>query len=90
MSKLVLVGSVPLETTKEVFEKFGVPLGPHLDTARRRGRPSTLLGKRRALAGVRQPSRPQGRHARPAAELGYKDEVMEKIMHQNAERILGL
>jgi len=32
MTKLMLVGSVPLETTKEVFEKFGVPLGPHLDT----------------------------------------------------------
>jgi hypothetical protein len=31
MSKLVLVGSVPLETTKEVFEKFGQPLAPHLD-----------------------------------------------------------
>jgi predicted TIM-barrel fold metal-dependent hydrolase len=23
-------------------------------------------------------------------ELGYKDEVMEKIMHGNAERVLGL
>ena len=31
MGKLILVGSVPLETTKEVFETFGQPLAPHLD-----------------------------------------------------------
>lgn len=31
MGKLILVGSVPLDTTKEVFEKFGQPLAPHLD-----------------------------------------------------------
>jgi len=31
MGKLILVGSVPLETTKEVFEKFGQPLAPYLD-----------------------------------------------------------
>jgi predicted TIM-barrel fold metal-dependent hydrolase len=24
------------------------------------------------------------------ADFGYKDEVMEKIMHGNAERVLGL
>jgi len=31
VSKLILVGSVPLETTREVFERFGQPLGAHLD-----------------------------------------------------------
>ena len=31
MSKLILVGSVPLQTTQEVFERFGRPLGAHLD-----------------------------------------------------------
>lgn len=31
MGRLILIGSVPLETAKEVFEKFGQPLAPHLD-----------------------------------------------------------
>jgi hypothetical protein len=31
MGQLILVGSVPLETTKDVFEQFGQPLAPHLD-----------------------------------------------------------
>lgn len=30
MSDLLLVGSVSLETTSEVFEKFGRPLAPYL------------------------------------------------------------
>jgi catechol 2,3-dioxygenase-like lactoylglutathione lyase family enzyme len=32
MSELLLVGSIPFETSKEVFEKFGVPLAAHLRT----------------------------------------------------------
>lgn len=31
MSRLLLVGSVPLDTPAEVFEKFGRPLAPYLD-----------------------------------------------------------
>lgn len=31
MSRLLLVGSVPLETPRAVFEKFGVPLAKHLE-----------------------------------------------------------
>jgi hypothetical protein len=30
MKDLLMVGSVPLETAREVFETFGKPLGPHL------------------------------------------------------------
>lgn len=30
MSDLLLVGSIPLETARQVFETFGRPLGPHL------------------------------------------------------------
>jgi predicted TIM-barrel fold metal-dependent hydrolase len=33
---------------------------------------------------------PYARILKEWQELGYKDEVMEKIMHQNAERVLGL
>jgi predicted TIM-barrel fold metal-dependent hydrolase len=33
---------------------------------------------------------PYERILREWGELGYKDEVIEKIFHKNAERILGL
>ena len=33
MTDLHLVGSVPLETAQEVFERFGKPLGSHLELA---------------------------------------------------------
>jgi hypothetical protein len=33
MKDLLLVGSVPLETAREVFETFGKPLGKHLASA---------------------------------------------------------
>jgi predicted TIM-barrel fold metal-dependent hydrolase len=33
---------------------------------------------------------PYARILKEWQELGYADEVMEKIMHKNAERILGL
>lgn len=36
------------------------------------------------------PSMPYARILTEWKELGYKDEVMEKIFHRNAERILGL
>jgi hypothetical protein len=29
---LMLVGSIPLDTVSDVFEKFGKPLGDHLST----------------------------------------------------------
>ncbi|MBV8538241.1 MAG: hypothetical protein JO128_21770 [Alphaproteobacteria bacterium] len=32
MSELLMVGSIPLDTSKEVFETFGVPLAAHLRT----------------------------------------------------------
>jgi predicted TIM-barrel fold metal-dependent hydrolase len=31
-----------------------------------------------------------GFHFHPTSELGYSDAVMEKVMHGNAERVLGL
>ncbi len=36
------------------------------------------------------PSMPYERILRDWRELGYSDALMEKIFHQNAERILGL
>jgi predicted TIM-barrel fold metal-dependent hydrolase len=42
------------------------------------------------MFGSDYPSMPYERILREWKELGYKDEVMEKIMHGNAERILGL
>jgi hypothetical protein len=42
------------------------------------------------MFGSDYPSMPYGRILKEWQELGYKDEVMEKIFHQNAERILGL
>ncbi len=42
------------------------------------------------MFGSDYPSLPYERVLREWRELGYKDEVMEKIMHGNAERILGL
>jgi predicted TIM-barrel fold metal-dependent hydrolase len=42
------------------------------------------------MFGSDYPSMPYGRILKEWQELGYSDAVMEKIMHQNAERILGL
>jgi uncharacterized protein len=42
------------------------------------------------MFGSDYPSMPYERILREWGELGYKDEVMEKIMHKNAERVLGL
>ena len=42
------------------------------------------------MFGSDYPSLPYGRILREWGELGYSDEVMEKIFHKNAERILGL
>jgi predicted TIM-barrel fold metal-dependent hydrolase len=42
------------------------------------------------MFGSDYPSIPYPRLFKEWAELGYKDEVMEKIFHGNAERILGL
>jgi hypothetical protein len=42
------------------------------------------------MFGSDYPSMPYERILREWRELGYKDEVMEKIFHGNAERILGV
>ena len=42
------------------------------------------------MFGSDYPSMPYERILREWNELGYSDEVMEKIFHQNAERTLGL
>ena len=42
------------------------------------------------MFGSDYPSMPYARILKEWQELGYKDEVMEKIFHRNAERILGL
>ncbi len=42
------------------------------------------------MFGSDYPSMPYERILREWSELGYKDEIMEKIFHKNAERILGL
>jgi predicted TIM-barrel fold metal-dependent hydrolase len=42
------------------------------------------------MFGSDYPSIPYDRLMKEWAELGYKDDVMEKIFHQNAERVLGL
>jgi uncharacterized protein len=42
------------------------------------------------MFGSDYPSMPYARILKEWQELGYSDAVMEKIMHQNAERILGL
>ena len=42
------------------------------------------------MFGSDYPSLPYERILREWRELNYKDEVMEKIMHGNAERVLGL
>ena len=42
------------------------------------------------MFGSDYPSMPYARILREWQELGYSDAVMEKIFHQNAERILGL
>jgi len=44
----------------------------------------------KVMFGSDYPSIPYPRLLKEWAELGYKDEVMEKIFHGNAERILGL
>jgi predicted TIM-barrel fold metal-dependent hydrolase len=46
--------------------------------------------KDKIMFGSDYPSMPYERILREWGELGYKDEIMEKIMHGNAERILGL
>jgi predicted TIM-barrel fold metal-dependent hydrolase len=42
------------------------------------------------MFGSDYPSMPYSRILKEWQELGYSDEVMEKIFHRNAERILGL
>ena len=42
------------------------------------------------MFGSDYPSMPYERILREWGELGYKDEIMEKIFHRNAERVLGL
>ncbi|MCZ7563275.1 MAG: amidohydrolase family protein [Burkholderiales bacterium] len=44
----------------------------------------------KVMFGSDYPSMPYARILKEWAELGYKDEIMEKIFHKNAERILGL
>jgi predicted TIM-barrel fold metal-dependent hydrolase len=44
----------------------------------------------KVMFGSDYPSIPYPRLLKEWAELGYKDEIMEKIFHQNAERVLGL
>ncbi|MDE2166881.1 MAG: amidohydrolase family protein [Alphaproteobacteria bacterium] len=42
------------------------------------------------MFGSDYPSIPYARLFQEWCELGYADAVMEKIFHQNAERVLGL
>ncbi|MDE3075305.1 MAG: amidohydrolase family protein, partial [Chloroflexota bacterium] len=42
------------------------------------------------MFGSDYPSMPYERVLREWEELGYSDQVKEKIFHQNAERVLGL
>ena len=44
----------------------------------------------KVMFGSDYPSMPYSRILKEWQELGYSDEVMEKIFHKNAERILGL
>ena len=44
----------------------------------------------KVMFGSDYPSMPYERILREWRELGYKDEIMEKIFHRNAERVLGL
>jgi uncharacterized protein len=44
----------------------------------------------KVMFGSDYPSMPYARILKEWGELGYKDEVMEKIFHKNAERVLGL
>ncbi len=44
----------------------------------------------KVMFGSDYPSMPYDRILKEWGELGYKDEVMEKIFHGNAERVLGL
>jgi predicted TIM-barrel fold metal-dependent hydrolase len=46
--------------------------------------------KDKIMFGSDYPSIPYDRLLREWNELGYSDELMEKIFHANAERILGL
>ncbi len=75
--KLLLVGSIPLDTVQEVFESFGTPLGRyHGDHSGRRGWPAPALDQPRPLSGARRPpgardrtptkTRQRGRAARAA------------------------
>ena len=49
-----------------------------------------LVPSSQIMFGSDYPSLPYERIFKEWNELGYKDEVMEKIMHGNAERVLGL
>jgi predicted TIM-barrel fold metal-dependent hydrolase len=42
------------------------------------------------MFGSDYPSIPHARLLREWGELGYPDEVMERVFHLNAERVLGL
>jgi hypothetical protein len=44
----------------------------------------------KVMFGSDYPSMPYERILREWEELGYKDGIMEKIFHRNAETILGL
>jgi hypothetical protein len=44
----------------------------------------------KVMFGSDYPSMPYERILREWGELGYKDEIMEKIFHKNAEQVLGL
>jgi predicted TIM-barrel fold metal-dependent hydrolase len=44
----------------------------------------------KVMFGSDYPSMPYARILKEWGELGYKDEIMEKIFHKNAERVLGL
>ena len=44
----------------------------------------------KVMFGSDYPSIPYARLFKEWRELGYSDELMEKIFHKNAERILGL
>ena len=46
--------------------------------------------KDKVMFGSDYPSIPHSRLLREWGELGYSDDVMERVFHANAERVLGL
>ncbi len=98
---LMLVGSVPLETAKEVLETFGGALGPHLrwmpdgEVGPRKHGPTQALDQPRALPGVRAASGPGG--AASAAQGAYcgfgrvPPEQMPGVLeeHRQTAKLLG-